>query len=293
MSKEMSASESLFWAGFSFFAAAVLGYCFYQPFHQGVNDFFYGIWEMIAYVIIFALFYVLPFLVISGTAGFFWAKASGGISRMIQEESGNVASESNYKWLVVLIPVTAIVVFLMVGFPRDTPWVKDSMDEALTVLSKAKGPNVKIKGRYEPEWPVVSGAYESFKTGLALPASSLSDQAKRPYDAGDIAMVSLLALLVGAPAIGFFLISDEEDCLRKEKREREAELTKQKESVYQEKIAGLNSKISEYADAFHRQAEKIKTLQLTQQVLEKKENAFNEIGAVESSKRGVLDTDLI
>ena len=98
----------------------------------GMGKLLTWIWlTLLAPLFLGTVFYALPFVVASGVMGDFWFAAS----RFTQEEKGG-----DFRLLAAMIPLCGLLIFGVIGFPKDTPWVL-----AVAPTPKAKVHRQKIK----------------------------------------------------------------------------------------------------------------------------------------------------
>lgn len=117
----MSFSERIGGALVALVVASIIGYNYYAPFHNFVNAFFWGIWVLIASLILFAVFYLLPLVALSFGVGKLWAGLSAPSHEAGPEKT------SSYKGLIVIIPVTFLIAAFFPSFPQPTPFVKEQV----------------------------------------------------------------------------------------------------------------------------------------------------------------------
>ena len=295
---EMSFKESMGWAAFLFFCAGLIGYFFYAPFHRGVNGFFWGIWEMIAGLLIIAIFYVLPFALVSSSMGAVWVK----VSRLSLGAPQARAQQTWYQRLVILIPLSGFLIYLTLGWPAATPWVTTNPVPAQTQaqsLEKHKKhvpiPTAKevFKSHYEPLWNRVYQIHEWVVTGLGLPGGNLETKENQPYDLGDVSALVWFCFFFGAPAFAYFLIYRREQDQIIDQSIQENDRLKTLRRDYEYKTSVLENQVSELTGLLTKVTQENQALRRVSQFQERQEAEFQGVAPHGTQPQGVLETDEI
>lgn len=224
----------------------------------------------------YILFYVAPFVILSLALAAVWTAAVATLT------------DEDYSWLALIIPLSAMAVFLLVGFPK--------------VYLAVKPGSFPIDGIFFYD------AFNSVKTwfdtalwslipeGLSFLAPSVPVP-KEPYDLNDICWILWASLGCGAPIV-FLLFSNRkvraikealEEKYQQVAKDNQAEL----DSVRAEKYRALRQAevdkrhVEEERDHYREEHTKLKTLLEFQK---KAAGSTNQDGERET-KKGVLDSE--
>jgi hypothetical protein len=232
----------------------------------------YFLWRLMPYI----LFYVAPFAILSLLLAGFWFVAV------------TTLAEEDYSWLALIIPLSAIAVFLTVGFPK--------------VYLATKAGSLPIDGIFfYNAFNAVKAWFDSslwslIPEGLIFLAPTVPVP-KQLYDLNDVRWILWVSLGIGAPAV-FLLFSGHkvraikaalEEKYQKIAKDNQAEL----DSVRAEKYRALREaeidkrNIEQERDHYREEHAKLKTLIEFQK---KAAGSTNEKGERETTK-GVLDSE--
>lgn len=188
------------------------------------------IWlNLMAPLFVGVVFYALPWALGSAVWGLGWS----ALAHAVESERGG-----DYRLLAVLIPACGIFIWMTVGFPVETPWVKEVVStsphsatkthhtkkrkplplpplmaainplpgDSPTLSDEADAPKpvdpvLASKPHFAPLWPELSDAYARFVGNLGLPRPRLTNRESTPYDQATFALILWSALFLGAPAV--------------------------------------------------------------------------------------------
>ena len=302
---EMDWGERCLWAGLAFLAAAGIGYFCYAPFHAGVNEFFWNIWEMIAGFILFALFYLAPFALVSSGVGAIWVNACRFTLKEQREPSSRYPAQ--YQRLVILIPLCSLVAYFAAGWPETTPWVTSAPPVAeAPVLVPAAGkkgkhlaaeqppiPRVVFKSHYEPRWEGIYRFHEGAVTSLGLSGGTLEKRDDPPYDLGDVSAMVWVCLFLGAPTFAYLKIRGLENAETEKEEAEENHRWEAHARDYETQISGLGDRITELTALLAKKTEENQAFLRVSQFEERKQAEFQGIASSDAPSQGVLETDEI
>lgn len=202
--------------------------------------------------------------------------------------AGAALGDDDYSWLGVIIPLTAVAVFLLVGFPKPPLILKDG--------------GLAIDGAYFFDWFNHTKAWFDYALWHVIPEgfSFLAPTVpvrNEPYDLNTIRWLLWTSLGAGAP-LAFLLLSGGkvraikkavEAKYQKIAEENEAQLdhAKEENSVRIRKIESQMQGIQQERDHYREEHAKLKTLL---EIQKKAASAANQ-EADPNNKKGVLDSE--
>lgn len=228
----------------------------------------YFVWRLMPYL----LFYALPFILLSCLFTFLWI-------------AGVMAVNEDFSWLGIIIPLTAIAVFLIAGFPKDAVILKNGS----TLIDGQFFYNAFNAVKAWFDHALWSMTPEFFAPSMPVP--------KELYDLNDVRWILWTSLGIGAPAIFIFFASHRigkiEDAIEAKYKEAAShnynELCAMRTQKYEaDRSADIRIKNTERErDHFQEELSKLKTI-----IEFQKKAAGSAIRETDPSpKKGVLDSE--
>jgi len=231
----------------------------------------YFLWRLMPYI----LFYVAPFAILSLLLAAIWTAAVA-------------LTDENYSWLALIIPLSAIAVFIAVGFPK--------------VYLATKAGSLPIDGTFfYDSFNAVKAWFDSslwsvIPEGLSFLAPTVPVP-KELYDLNDVRWILWVGLGIGAPVLFLLFSSHKVRAIKSALEEKYQQVAKSNQaeldSVRAEKYRALREaeidkrNVEQERDHYREEHAKLKTLIEFQK---KAAGSTNENGERETTK-GVLDSE--
>ena len=232
----------------------------------------YFLWRLTPYLI----FYLLPFLLASALFAGIWIVALKAFS------------EDDYSWLGLVIPLSGIAVFLLIGFPKVYLATKAGT-LPIDGISLFNAFNA-VKSSFDHVlWSMIPQGLWFLAPTVPVP--------KELYDVNSVRWILWVSLGIGAPIVFLFFSSQKvraiKDALEAKYQKVADENSKELEAVQTEKYKARRDSdiekrhVEQERDYFREEHAKLKALLEFQK---KAQGATNEDGEREN-KKGVLDSE--
>lgn len=231
----------------------------------------YFLWRLTPYI----LFYIIPFLMLSLTVAAVWA-------------AGVALAEDDYSWLALIIPLSAIAVFLLIGFPK----VYLAPKRTLLPIDGVFFYNAfnSVKAWFDTTlWAVIPEGLGFLAPTVPVP--------KKPYDLNVVRWILWGTLGIGAPIAFLFFSNHKVRALKNALEEKYQKVAEDNEielnSVRAEKDRALKEAeiskrhVEAERDHYREQHAKLKALLEFQKKAAGVPNQDGELNA----KKGVLDSE--
>lgn len=247
--------------------------------------------QLLGGLVLLGAFYVLPFVVVSAVVGFLWFWGCRYVGRL----SGKQKRESEYRWLLLWIPLTAALVFAAVGAPESPV--------ARVVTMNVKGKVQSTVVQPIQEWPEVAQDFERLRQSVGFEKSKPEPgEIPHPYDRVDVAWTLWLAVLFGAPGIFFWMSATREREWEAEYLETAKRPLERKINELKEQVASANRQQNLAYNQVQEQEKEIARLKARDEFLSKKGQEPSEITGLkvtppakkeEKGQDGVLNSDVL
>lgn len=281
------------------------------------------IWlNLMAPLFVGVVFYALPWALGSAVWGLAWST----LARAVESERGG-----DYRLLAALIPACGIFIWMTVGFPVETPWVKEVVSASphsatkthhakkrkprpLPPLMAAINPlpgdsptqpdevdapqSVDSawgdKAHFAPLWPDLNAAYSGFVGNIGLSPPRLTDPQSAPYDQATVALILWSAFFLGAPAV-FWAAAIRDRAVFDARWALQKKRREEEESGKRTEIRNQHQhEVYTLQEALKKKTEELSKLQTSQQFVAEQSAVPvpDSLGAAQPV-HGVMDTDVL